>query len=59
MINGPLDQRLYLVAGPGNGVLAYLVRLGHDLDTTVLVVFEDVAVHLKGKASIGCRGHKK
>lgn len=38
----------YLRAVPSDGVLANLLRLGHDLDTAVLVVLQDVAVHLQG-----------
>lgn len=40
----------HLVPVPGDGVLADLVRLGHDLDAAALVVLEDVAVHLAGDA---------
>lgn len=46
-----VQQESYLVALAGDGVLADLVSLHHDLDAAVLVVLEDVAVHLdEGRA---------
>ena len=45
----------HLDTWPGDGVLANMLRLVHNLDTAVLVVLEDVAVHLE--TFIGCWVH--
>ena len=52
-----VGSRSYLGAVPSDGVLANLVRLGHDLDTAVFVVLEAVAVHLQGIHSSFCGVH--